>query len=68
MIVQSIIFKKKYWTTKQAKAWLKKNEYKFDDVDKKEETIRFRQAFPNGKHSYFTKKGKRKGVAYVMMV
>jgi hypothetical protein len=51
--IQSMLFKKPKWTVKKAKAWLSKNGYKFDDVDEKEEHLRFRQVSP----SYLESKG-----------
>ena len=44
--IQSMLFKKPKWTVKKAKAWLSKNGYKNDDVDEKEEHLRFRQVSP----------------------
>ena len=51
--IQSMIFKKPKWTVKKAKAWLSKNGYKNDDIDDKEEHLRFRQLSP----SYMESKG-----------
>ena len=51
--IQSMLFKKPKWTVKKAKAWLSKNGYRFDDVDEKDEHIRFRQVSP----SYMESKG-----------
>jgi hypothetical protein len=44
--IQSVVFNKKYWTIPKAKKWLKENNYKCDDVDKKDNSIRFRQIDP----------------------
>jgi len=46
-VVQSIIFYRDKWTTTEAKKWLKENGYKIPGVDKKENTLRFRQLDPN---------------------
>ena len=51
--IQSMLFKRPKWTVKKAKNWLSKNGYKYDDVDEKEEHLRFRQASP----SYLESKG-----------
>jgi len=51
--IQSMLFKKPKWTVKKAKAWLSKNGYRFDDVDEKDEHLRFRQVSP----SYMESKG-----------
>ena len=45
--IQSMLFKKPKWTVKKAKTWLSKNGYKYDDVDEKEEHLRFRQVSPS---------------------
>ncbi len=45
-IVQSIVFNKDKWTTPKAKKWLKENNYVSPKVDKKENTLRFRQKDP----------------------
>lgn len=45
--VQSVLFNKKHWTIPRAKKWLKENGYKFDDIDKKPNTLRFRQLDPD---------------------
>lgn len=44
--IQSMLFKRPKWTVKKAKNWLSKNGYKYDDVDEKEEHLRFRQVGP----------------------
>lgn len=51
--IQSMLFKRPKWTVKKAKEWLSKNGYKNDDVDEKEEHLRFRQVSP----SYMESKG-----------
>ena len=51
--IQSMLFKRPKWTVKKAKEWLSKNGYKYDDVDEKEEHLRFRQVSP----SYLESKG-----------
>lgn len=45
--VQSVLFNKKHWTIPKAKKWLKENNYLGLEVDKKENTLRFRQIDPN---------------------
>lgn len=45
-ITQSVVFSKDKWTTPQAKKWLKENGYISPKVDKKENTLRFRQIDP----------------------
>ena len=45
--VQSVLFSKKHWTIPKAKKWLKENNYVFSDIDKKPNTLRFRQLDPD---------------------
>jgi hypothetical protein len=45
--VQSVIFDKTKYTLKEAKKWLKENNYKMPKVDEKENTLRFRQEDPD---------------------
>lgn len=44
--VQSVVFDKSKWTKLKAKKWLSENNYKNDDIDVKENTLRFRQFDP----------------------
>lgn len=41
--VQSVLFDIEEWTEKEAKAWLKENDFKFGNVEKGEERLRFKQ-------------------------
>ena len=45
-IVQSVTFDSKQWTTKEARKWLKDNNYISPKVDRKLNTLRFRQRDP----------------------
>lgn len=45
--VQSVLFSKSSWTIPKAKKWLKENNYIYSDVDKKPNTLRFRQFDPD---------------------
>lgn len=45
--IQSILFDKNKWTIPKAKKWLKKHDYKYDDVRTTTNKIRFRQVEPN---------------------
>jgi hypothetical protein len=44
--VQSVVFDKKHWTVKEAKKWLLENNYTASKVDRKLNTLRFRQIDP----------------------
>ena len=44
--VQSVVFDKKLFTIPEAKRWLKENNYLYNQVDKKLNTLRFRQLEP----------------------
>lgn len=46
-IVQSVVFSKDQWTTPKAKKWLKENGYVSPKVDRKTNTLRFRQRDPD---------------------
>jgi hypothetical protein len=54
--VQSVVFDKDMFTVAQAKAWLKKHKYKYGKVDKKANTLRFRQQDPETYSKYRTKR------------
>jgi hypothetical protein len=43
---QSVVFDKKHWTVKEAKKWLLENNYTASKVDRKLNTLRFRQIDP----------------------
>jgi hypothetical protein len=45
--VQSLIFDKKYFNASKSKDWAKSHGYKFNDIDVKDNTFRFRQDSPN---------------------
>ncbi len=53
--VQTIIFKKRYWTPERAKTWLIKHKYKATKIDVEKNTYRFRQKNPQ-KYKRFTSK------------
>lgn len=56
MPVQSVIFKKKYWDTKNARKWLKEHGFVYTwKVDKTENFLRFRQFNPKPNAQYITK-------------
>jgi hypothetical protein len=46
-VIQSIMFKKQYWTLKRAKAWLKEHGYDRTGVDETDNYYRFRQVDPD---------------------
>lgn len=54
--IQSVIFKKKAWSPGQAILWLYKHDLKFNKIDEKEKTYRFRQQDPSNFNHYVTKK------------
>lgn len=45
-VLQTVLFDKTKWNVRTAKKWLKENNHKYSDVDKKENYIRFRQVDP----------------------
>lgn len=45
--IQSIIFKKQYWTPNRAKQWLIFNGFKAEKIDETEKYYRFRQQSPD---------------------
>lgn len=45
-LLQTVLFDKTKWNVRSAKKWLKENNHKYSDVDKKENYIRFRQIDP----------------------
>jgi hypothetical protein len=47
MVVQSIVLRKDCFSYSDAKFWVKGHGYKYDDVDEKENTWRFRQYDPS---------------------
>ena len=51
--IQSILFDRSYWSLADAKAWLKKHDFK-TDVDMKPNTYRFRQQSPKHTYQYMT--------------
>jgi len=55
--VQSVIFKKRYWSVTKVRAWLKKHGFVWDSkVDEKLNFIRFRQFDPSKYKKYQIKK------------
>ncbi len=71
-IVQSVIFPLNRYNLTQAKKWLKENNYKSDDVDKKETTLRFRQIDPEtieseGYTNYITKEMGESGINLIIV-
>jgi len=63
--VQSIIFDRRKYTVEKAKNWLKKHGYKYGDVDKKTNHIRFRQV-PPGTFKYFRTKEISDGIKLIL--
>lgn len=71
-IVQSVVFDSDKFNVTQAKKWLKENNYKSDDVDKKETTLRFRQIDPEkieseGYNNYITKEMGDSGINLIIV-
>ncbi len=63
--IQSVIFKRRYWTV-TARAWLRKHKLVHDHkVDIKPNTLRFRQASP-GKFQRFAIKRVKPSVDFVL--
>lgn len=56
MPVQSVVFKKAFWSRQRAEAWLRKHGFEATPVDEKEDTWRYRQQEPRVGAKYFTKK------------
>jgi len=54
--IQSILFSRNKYTPLQARNWLKKHGFKFNDLDIKPLHLRFRQKYPYKKYSYKTKR------------
>ncbi len=46
-VIQTIMFKKQYWTLKRAKSWLKEHDYTNSGVDETDKYYRFRQIDPS---------------------
>ena len=63
--IQSVIFKKKYYTVPSAKKWLFKHKFKNNDVDIKPNYIRFRQQQP-GIFDYYFLIEKTPAIKYVV--
>ena len=59
MGIQSVVFPKKHFTLSQAKAWIKRNNYKLTHYGKKVDItptqFRFRQKSPSSYKKYRTK-------------
>lgn len=58
MIVQSILFEKKYWNIPKAIKWLDDNKFKFNklDTEQRPNFLSFRQQMPLHNVKYYTKK------------
>lgn len=57
--VQSVIFKKRYWTITRARQWLKRHGFRHDyKVDIKPNFYRFRQTPPSRYRRYIIKHAK----------
>lgn len=54
--IQSVIFKKNYWSPEQAIQWLKKNKLKFNKIDENRQSYRFRQFPPSKSKRHITEK------------
>jgi len=55
--VQSVLFKKRYWSVTRARAWLKKHNFVWNSkVDEKRTVIRFWQFDPSQYKKYRIKK------------
>lgn len=70
-VVQTIIFNKSKWDTEKASKWLRENKYKNKGVDKKENSLRFRQINPDyierkGFNKYATKPLGKSGISIVL--
>jgi hypothetical protein len=70
MKIQSVLFPKAKYTTKQAESWLKKHNFRTTfhgkKVDETDKYYRYRQAVPNPKNKYFVKHAKD-GILFVIM-
>lgn len=62
--VQTIIFKKRYWTPERAVKWLHKHGYTTKKIDIEEKSYRFRQKSPQ-KYKRFTSKKIKPSVTLV---
>lgn len=55
--VQSVLFDKRFWDEKRARAWLKEHNFKFKNkIDITDNFLRFRQFSPKKFKNYFTRK------------
>lgn len=52
--VQSVVFRKPYWTHRTAVEWLAQHKFKKFSVDEKVNTLRYRQKTPRKDHRYRT--------------
>ena len=52
--LQTVLFDAKLWTVTTARNWLRKHKLRYDDIDIKQNFIRFRQKEPNKRYKYFT--------------
>jgi superfamily II DNA/RNA helicase len=52
--IQSIVFKKSKWNVKEATKWLKDNNFKYNKLDEKKASLRFRQRNKNKIYNYRT--------------
>lgn len=72
MSLQSIIFKKQYWTPESAEQWLEERDYETDfdgkGVDETVKYYRFRQADPEGTDYITINDKKYKSIKYVVMI
>jgi hypothetical protein len=48
-VIQSVIFKKRSWSSLSAREWLRSNGYKSEALEETANTFRFRQTMPNFK-------------------
>ncbi len=62
--VQSVMFDKDKYSVKDAKRWLKKHNFKNDDVDVKKTVIKFRQKNPKKYKDFFVKEIKS-GIKFI---
>lgn len=66
--VQSIIFKKRFWTIPRAIKWLNNHGFKYIKVDEKENYYRFRQFPPKKSYKYITKENpKYKSIKFIIV-
>ena len=67
MGIQSVLFKKRYWTENDAIQYLIDHRFRHDDIEETENYYRFRQTDPVTGSDYFIKNSKNyKSIKYVI--